>query len=76
MDFCLKESGIRLIKHLDPELNPVSLQKSLIASHGFSIVQMLEDLPGRKVLYIFRANIDPVDKCVEFPGLGRVQGIV
>ena len=65
-----------LIKHLEPELNPVSLQRSLIASQGFSIVRMLEDLPVMKVFYISHAKPDPVDKYVEIPGLERVQGIV
>ena len=29
-----------LIKYLEPRLNPASLQRSLIASHGFSFVRM------------------------------------
>ena len=37
---------------------------------------MLQDLPGKKVLYIFHAKPDPMDKRIEIPGLGRVQGIV
>ena len=47
-----------------------------MASHDFSIVRMLEDLPGRKVLYISHAKPDPMDECIEIPDLGRVQGIV
>ena len=61
-----------LIKHVELQLNLISLQGSLIASHGVSTVRMLQDLPRRKVLHISHANPNPIDKCVKIRGLGRV----